>query len=272
MKSFTFVASLIACAALCGCASLSGLIDAETMAALDAQYQEWVASGQLAASISNYVANVSMDDIAEEVEDTVDPETPSVDGDMMDFSKLNWSFGGFNGAGAKYSEGQPKITGLNVSGNKMSYSWAGPDLSRIPQARWGYSPHDPGAIACLFVKNSAGQWVGGKFDWISSDRLTRGFNNINDGYHGWSLSGVPNPCETAFVIAHANGQQRSNVIMGTWQRLFKRGAAGECRFLCGGMFPLLPGILATLDFRGVTTQGKRAPPLTNTTQECKGYI
>jgi hypothetical protein len=135
----------------------------------------------------------------------------STAGDQAPFSSFRFSYGGFNGSGAKLSA--PRIANLRISGNNLSYSWAGPNLSA-----WGLGHSEAGAVCCLFVKNSAGAWVGGKFDWISSSRTSRSFNNVNRGYGGWTLSGVPNPCETAFVIISSNGGRRSNVIAGTWQR------------------------------------------------------
>ena len=91
---------------------------------------------------------------------------------------------------------------------------------------WEISPHGPWGpaftiylpLACLFVKDNSGRWVGGKFDWISSSRRSRNFENIFNGYSQWSLANVPNPCQAAFVIASADGKRRSNVLVGTWSR------------------------------------------------------
>jgi hypothetical protein len=74
-------------------------------------------------------------------------------------------------------------------------------------------------VACLFVQRSDGKWVGGKFDWISSSRTTRDFNNILDKpYLGWNLNGVPNPCSVVYVVVKADGKKRSNTIRGEWRR------------------------------------------------------
>lgn len=95
----------------------------------------------------------------------------------------------------------------------MSYRWTGPTLRS-----WGLSDGNAGALACFFVQRADGRWVGGKFDWISTSRTTRGFENIRARYRGWTLSGVPNPCPCAFVIVSSNGKKRTNVIAGTWRR------------------------------------------------------
>lgn len=136
---------------------------------------------------------------------------PSTAGDEVAFSSLRFTYGNFNGSGATLSA--PRIANLRIAGKSMSYSWAGPTLSA-----WGLSDSQL-AICCLFVKNSAGAWVGGKFDWISTSRTSRGLEHVTDDrYGGWTLSGVPNPCSAAFVIISADGRRRSNVIAGTWQR------------------------------------------------------
>ncbi len=124
---------------------------------------------------------------------------------------MRWSYGGVNGGGAKKTSAS--IGGLRFSRAGLSYSWTGPNLSS-----WGLGNSDTSAYACLFVKKSDGSWVGGKFDWISSSRTTRDLKNVLQGYHGWSLSGVPNPCDAAFVIVSGDLKKRTNVIVGKWAR------------------------------------------------------
>ena len=86
-----------------------------------------------------------------------------------------------------------------MSRNSLSYSWTGDTL-----ASWGLAYDDASAaLACLFVQKADGSWVGGKFDWISTSRRSRGLENIQLGYGGWTLAGVPNPCAAAFVIVSA---------------------------------------------------------------------
>ena len=101
--------------------------------------------------------------------------------------------------------------------SRTRFSAGGVSFSYVKDlSAWGYAPGALGGIACLFVQKSNGQWVGGTFDWISSSRRSRDFNNLYIGYEGWSLEGVPNPCQAAFVIVSPDGKRRSNVIAGTW--------------------------------------------------------
>ena len=138
------------------------------------------------------------------------PSGGDVGADQVPFGSLKWTFGGRpNGSGAR--NGGVVISGARFSSRGVSFTY-NHDLSA-----WGYSSGALGGVACLFVQKSGGQWVGGKFDWISSSRRSRDFANVYGGYEGWSLAGVPNPCSAAFVIVSPDGKRRSNVIVGTWR-------------------------------------------------------
>lgn len=130
--------------------------------------------------------------------------------DEVPFSSLSWTYGRTNGANAQPSE--VSIAGLSMGADSLRFGYTS-DLSS-----WGLASTDASAIACLFVQRSDGSWVGGKFDFISSSRTFRSLTNVMSGYGGWSLSGVPNPCQAAFVIIDRNGSRRSNVISATWSR------------------------------------------------------
>ncbi len=131
--------------------------------------------------------------------------------DAVPYGSLRWTYGGVNGGAA--SKTSASIGGLGMSKNNLSYRWTGATLSS-----WGLSNSAIGAYACLFVQKSDGSWVGGKFDWISTSRTSRSFENIYGGYEGWKLSGVPNPCQAAFVIISADCKKRTNVISAKWSR------------------------------------------------------
>jgi len=135
----------------------------------------------------------------------------AIGADQVPFGSLKWTFGGKpNGSGAR--NGGVVISGARFSSGGVSFAY-NRDLSA-----WGYSSGALGGVACLFVRKENGRWVGGKFDWISSSRRSRSFTNVFEGYCGWSLAGVPNPCAAAFVIISPDGKRRSNVISGTWSR------------------------------------------------------
>lgn len=149
------------------------------------------------------------DDVGEVVT-LPDGTTTNVIDDVF-FGELNWDYGGFNGSKAEM--GDVLISSLKMKRDGLSFKYI-QDLSSWGMAHTDYS----GALACLFVQDNDGKWVGGKFDWISSSRNKRDFANVYSGYHGWNLSNVPNPTTAAFVIVSKNGKRRSNVISALWER------------------------------------------------------
>lgn len=150
----------------------------------------------------------SVPGVPETVETPADPSSPST-ADAVPYSSLNWSMGGFRGAGALQHSGAV-IGSLSVKSNGMSYKWVSGGCEALGATSKGDADH---TLACMFYKDAGGKWQGGKFDWISTSRTTRDFKNIHDGYHGWSPSAFAAATEYAFVIVGTNGR-RTNVIKG----------------------------------------------------------
>ena len=124
----------------------------------------------------------------------------------MDFGDLNWSYGGFKGGSAKLAA-RPRIYNLTVSSSGMGYKWIQGGCTDLGCS----SSTDASCLACLFVL-VGGRWVGGKFDWISTSRTTRGFENIRSGYNGWDRAAISKASKYAFVIVGKDGKSRTNVI------------------------------------------------------------
>lgn len=150
----------------------------------------------------------SVPGVPETVETPADPSSPST-ADAVPYSSLNWSMGGFRGAGALQHSGAV-IGSLSVKSNGMSYKWVSGGCEALGATSKGDADH---TLACLFYLDASGKWQGGKFDWISTSRTTRDFKNIHDGYNGWSPSAFAAATEYAFVIVGTNGR-RTNVIKG----------------------------------------------------------
>jgi len=140
------------------------------------------------------------------------PEEPTAPGATVDavaYSALNWSMGGFNGAKAVLHDGV-EIGSLNVGRDGMSYRWVRGGCEQLGAGSKGdYSK----TLACIFYRDKAGAWVGGKFDWISTSRTTRDFKNTHSGYNGWNAAAFDAATEFAFVIVGTGGR-RTNVIRG----------------------------------------------------------
>lgn len=126
--------------------------------------------------------------------------------DGVDFSMLKWNWGGFSGGGAKL-DAKARIYNLSVKSSGMTYKWMQGGCENLGAK----SKEDAACLACLFCL-IGGSWVGGKFDWISTSRLSRDFKNISDGYCGWDRQAVSKADKFAFVIVSKDGKRRTNVI------------------------------------------------------------
>ena len=137
-----------------------------------------------------------------------DVKAPSSSPDAVPFSELAWTWGGFDGSKAVLDA--PRISGLSVAvPASLAFRWD------VDMRSWGYAHGDPKGVACLFVRQGD-QWVGGKFEWISSSRTTRGLENVRHKYGGWDPGALNQAREIAFVVVSGDGRRRSNVAV--WRR------------------------------------------------------
>lgn len=144
--------------------------------------------------------------VAEDATTTPEAAQPT-SADAVDFSTLDFCWGGFKGGSAKAVDGV-EIGSLKVSASKMTYKWVSGGCERLGAA----NKSDANCLACLFCLID-GRWVGGKFDWISTSRTSRSLTNIAEGYHGWDRDAVSKADAYAFVIISDGGRLRSNVTM-----------------------------------------------------------
>ena len=137
----------------------------------------------------------------------VAPVTPTASADAVDFASLDWCWGGFNGKNAK-PVADVEIDSLKVSGN-LTYKWVRGGCEKLGATSREDADH---TICALFCKLD-GKWQGGKFDWISTSRLSRDFKNVRDGYGGWRKDAIEAAEAYAFVICSSDGKRRSNVAL-----------------------------------------------------------
>lgn len=136
--------------------------------------------------------------------------------DAVPYSSLVWAYGGFNGAKAPL-DATVRIKSLSFSPSTLYYAWAAGGCEQLGATSDG----DSDATVCAaFFKEPDGVWRGGKFDWISSNRLSRGLEHITGpGYYSnWAEADIPNPCDTCFVIVSIKTGTRTNVAKGVWKR------------------------------------------------------
>ncbi|MBR1609171.1 MAG: hypothetical protein IJ678_06095 [Kiritimatiellae bacterium] len=119
----------------------------------------------------------------------------------------DWCYGGFKG-GAAVEDPAVQIADLRISASGMTYRFSKGDLSA-----WGIARTDADAIAAAFFwDDAAKKWRGGKFDWISTSRLSRDWENIRCGYGGWDAAAFFAAERHAFCIVSKDGRRRTNFI------------------------------------------------------------
>lgn len=127
--------------------------------------------------------------------------------DEVDFSALDWCWGGFSGKKAALAD-VVQIGSLKVTGDGMSYKWVRGGCEQLDNNCSHSNPCCTCALFCLVD----GKWVGGKWEHLSTDRTTRAFSNIKDGYGGWDASALSKATAYAFVILDDGAKKRTNVI------------------------------------------------------------
>jgi hypothetical protein len=129
-------------------------------------------------------------------------------GDELNYGLLKWKYGGFNGSNATLDP-NVQISGLtNRGGKHLFYRW------EKGLSAWGMSHTDhTGAICAAFFEKD-GEWIGGKFDWVSTSRSDRELKHV-EYYNNWGSSGIRLPWggKVAFVVVSKDGRKRSNVLI-----------------------------------------------------------
>ena len=121
--------------------------------------------------------------------------------------ELDFRYGGFKGGKAVEVPGC-QISNLKISKDGLSYKWVSGGCEALGAAsRTDYSQ----TVACAFYWDGR-KWVGGKFDWISTSRTSRSFENIEAGYGGWSSSDFFSAKKRAFCIVSKDGKKRTNLL------------------------------------------------------------
>ena len=131
-------------------------------------------------------------------------EGPAVGGNEVE---LEYRYGGFKG-GKAVDVPDCRISNLKISKSGMSYKWASGGCEALGAAnREDYSQ----TVACAFYWDGR-KWVGGKFDWISTSRTTRGWENVKSGYNGWDADAFFGAKRHAFCIVSKDGKKRTNLL------------------------------------------------------------
>lgn len=117
------------------------------------------------------------------------------------------SFGSPNCSKAK-EDPNTQIKDLKMGDGWLSYKWSKGNLRN-----WGIkNDHDASALAIAGYGSDGKQYRCAKFDWISSDRLTRGFENIDGGYNGFNGKAFRQAQHKCFFIMSKDGSKRTNIL------------------------------------------------------------
>lgn len=147
------------------------------------------------------------------VEDAQPGETPSAGGPTASTTaapaNLVFRFGGVDGSRA-VEDPNAQIADLRMTKSGMTYRWAAGGCENLgAKDRGDYSR----TLACAFYWSEKEQaWIGGKFDFVSTSRTTRSWNNINDGYRRWDAKAFFAAPKRAFCIVSTDGRKRTNLL------------------------------------------------------------
>ena len=142
---------------------------------------------------------------------TAIPETPSKPQSPQSASeglKIS-SFGSPNTSKAT-EDPNAQIKDLKMDRNGMSYRWAKGGCENLGATSKSDYDH---TIAVAGWSNDGKTFKCGKFDWISTSRTTRSFENIHSGYNGFKPDEFFNAKRRCFFIMSADGKKRTNILV-----------------------------------------------------------
>lgn len=101
-----------------------------------------------------------------------------------------------------------QIKDLKMSKSGLSYRWAKGNLRN-----WGIKDDHSAKALAIAGYGDGKTFRASKFDWISSDRLTRDFVNIKEGYNGFKYDEFQKAAHRCFFIMTEHGTKRTNVLV-----------------------------------------------------------
>lgn len=165
---------------------------------------------ELVDRLSEIAAEIRQDAAQPETPEAVEApqggeEAPSDPGEQPAAAPaVTWCWGGFNGSRAVEVSGA-RIKNLKVTGSGLSYQWEKGGCEELGATSKTDCDH---TVACLFIEDGRG----GKFDWISTSRLTRDLKNVETGYKGWDAAAFKASKRLNFCICSHDGKRRTNFI------------------------------------------------------------
>lgn len=130
----------------------------------------------------------------------VTPEVPPIAFQIESFGSPNCS------KAKEVSEAQ--IKDLKISKNGLTYRWVAGGCEKLGAS----SASDYSQTLAVAGYGDGKTFKAAKFDWISTDRLTRSFENIYDHYNGFDPDKFFSAKHRCFFIMSKDGKKRTNIL------------------------------------------------------------
>lgn len=165
-----------------------------------ARLASWIL--KLVYRISTYDGS---DSTPSESNSTIVPETEDTN-EISEAIKIV-SFGSPNCSKAT-EDPNAQIKDLKIDKNGLSYRWAKGGCENLGAT----SKSDYSHTLAVAGYGDGKTFRCSKFDWISTSRTTRSFENIYDGYNGFDAGAFFHAQKRCFFIMSKDGKRRTNIL------------------------------------------------------------
>ena len=136
-----------------------------------------------------------------------EPETKPEANEVQQEALRIVSFGNPNCSKAT-EDPNAQIKDLKIDKNGLSYRWAKGGCENLGAT----SKSDYSQTLAIAGYGDGKTFKVGKFDWISTSRTTRSFENIYDGYNGFDAAEFFKSPRRCFFIMSKDGKRRTNIL------------------------------------------------------------
>jgi len=171
---------------------------------LKARLARWIL--KVVYRISTYDGSDSKP-VSDESSVVPEPETkPETEETQSETIKIV-SFGSPNTSKAK-EEAAAQIKDLKLNKDGLSYKWAKGGCEQLGAT----SKSDYSQTLAVAGYGDGKTFKCGKFDWISTSRTTRSFENVHDHYNGFDPDAFFKAPHRCFFIMSKDGKRRTNIL------------------------------------------------------------
>lgn len=175
---------------------------------LKARLARWIL--KVVYRISTYDGSDSThvsDDSSTIPEQEIKPETPEVQQEAQSESIKIDSFGSPNTSKAT-EDPNAQIKDLKLNKDGLSYKWAKGGCENLGASSKG----DYSQTLAVAGYGDGKTFKAAKFDWISTSRTSRSFENIHEHYNGFDPDAFFSAKHRCFFIMSKDGKRRTNIL------------------------------------------------------------